>query len=155
MSGRTEYSHQASSPNDQHLAAHFPSRPEFALFTSLSYRFQEDRRLYLLCVSIRSSCHCSSPTFTTSIFYRNYHDDLGQRTAQMFRIRVSGYVKNPVPNSFAWHDIMIAALSANHWRWLYSRLCLNPYLSVDTKKYGLSQSMGFGRACLRAIFWVI
>ena len=34
----------------------------------------------------------------------------------------------------------------------YSRLCLNPYLSVDTKKYGLLQSMGFGRAHLRAIF---
>ena len=34
----------------------------------------------------------------------------------------------------------------------YSRLCLNPYLSVDTKKYGLLQSMGFGRAPPRAIF---
>ena len=34
----------------------------------------------------------------------------------------------------------------------YSRLCLNPYLSVDTKKYGLLQSMGFGRAHPRAIF---
>ena len=28
----------------------------------------------------------------------------------------------------------------------------NPYLSVDTKKYGLLQSMGFGRAHLKAIF---
>jgi hypothetical protein len=37
----------------------------------------------------------------------------------------------------------------------YSRLCLNPYLSVDTKKYGILQSMGFGRAHPRAIFWVI
>ena len=35
---------------------------------------------------------------------------------------------------------------------MYSRLCLNPYLSVDTKKYGLLQSMGFGRAHPRAIF---
>ena len=34
----------------------------------------------------------------------------------------------------------------------YSYLCLNPYLSVDTKKYGLLQSMGFGRAHPRAIF---
>jgi hypothetical protein len=37
----------------------------------------------------------------------------------------------------------------------YSHLCLNPYLSVDTKKYGLLQSMGFGRAHPSAIFWVI
>ena len=34
----------------------------------------------------------------------------------------------------------------------YSHLCLNPYLLVDTKKYGLLQSMGFGRAHPRAIF---
>ena len=37
----------------------------------------------------------------------------------------------------------------------YSRLCLNPYLSVDTKKYGLLQSMGFGRAHPRPPFLVI
>jgi len=37
----------------------------------------------------------------------------------------------------------------------YSRLCLNPYLSVDTKKYGLLQSMGFGRACPRPLFSVV
>ena len=38
---------------------------------------------------------------------------------------------------------------------VYSRLCLNLYLSVDIKKYGLLQSMGFGRAHPRAIFWVM
>ena len=38
---------------------------------------------------------------------------------------------------------------------LYSHLCLNPYLSVDTKKYGLLQSMGFGRACPRPLFLVV
>ena len=44
----------------------------------------------------------------------------------------------------------------SHWFLsTYSHLCLNPYLSVDTKKYGLLQSMGFGRAQPRAIFWVI
>jgi hypothetical protein len=37
----------------------------------------------------------------------------------------------------------------------YSRLCLNPYLSVDTQKYGLLQSMGFGRAHSRPFFLVI
>jgi len=41
------------------------------------------------------------------------------------------------------------------YRQNYSCLCLNPYLSVDTKKYGLLQSMGFGRACPRPLFLVI
>ena len=36
--------------------------------------------------------------------------------------------------------------------WLFFLSHLNPYLSVDTKKYGLLQSMGFGRAHPRAIF---
>ena len=47
----------------------------------------------------------------------------------------------------------VRAFRTNNASRNYSRLCLNPYLSVDTKKYGLLQSMGFGRAHLRAIFF--
>ena len=118
MSSKTEYSHQASSPNDQHLAAHFPSRPEFALFTSLSYRFHEDRRPYLLYVSICSFLSL----FLPHIHHLDLLSELSRRSGAAHRPNVlylgSGYVESPVPNTIAWHDIMIAALSAR-WRWLY------------------------------------
>ena len=107
VSGRTEYSHQASSPNDQHLAAHFPSRPEFALFTSLSYRsFTTGPQTIFYCgFPYVHPVIVPPPTFTTWIFYRNYHDDLGQRTARVFHIRVSGYVEKSraEPICLAWH----------------------------------------------------
>lgn len=76
-------------------AAHFPSRPEFAFFTSSSYRFQEDRRQQLLCVSNVHPAIVPSPTFTIWIFSRNYHNDLGQRTAQAFRIRIPATLTAP------------------------------------------------------------
>ncbi|KIJ94060.1 hypothetical protein K443DRAFT_370807 [Laccaria amethystina LaAM-08-1] len=86
----TEYSHQSFSPDADHhiysqLAPHFPSRPEFALFISLSYRFQADRRQHLL----------SGAAHRPSVSYPD-----------------SGYVDNPLPNSFAWHVIMNAARRA-------------------------------------------
>jgi hypothetical protein len=50
----------------------------------------------------------------------------------------------------------MAAISGGHVPYLirYYRGSY-PYLSVDTQKYRLLQSMGFGRARPRAIFWVI
>ena len=87
------------------------------------------------------------------IYYSGYH--LG--ISQVFNGILEMYLSlQHIPQSFPLMNLHLEKTGiCVKLDYMYSRLCLNPYLSVDTKKYGLSQSMGFGRAHPRAIFWVI